>query len=151
MEFVIRNYDEQDFEPVTLLWRRSRELSLPEFQLEKGHSFIEDQDYFRNHILAENKVWVAISIDRLIGFMAIKGDFIDCLYIDPAFWRMGIGKAFLNHARTLSPEHLWLYTLQINLSARFFYQKNEFVAKKFGLSPPPESEPDVEYHWYPKV
>ena len=28
-----------------------------------------------------------------------------------------------------------------------FYEKNDFVAEKFGVSPEPESEPDVEYHW----
>jgi hypothetical protein len=40
-----------------------------------------------------------------------------------------------------------LYTLQINTNARAFYERNGFRALKFGLSPPPESEPDVEYHW----
>ncbi len=28
-----------------------------------------------------------------------------------------------------------------------FYEKNGFIAEKYGISPPPESEPDVEYHW----
>jgi ribosomal protein S18 acetylase RimI-like enzyme len=56
-------------------------------------------------------------------------------------------EALLNFAREQSPEHLWLYTLQVNLNARAFYEKNGFVAEKLGLSPPPESEPDVEYHW----
>jgi hypothetical protein len=53
----------------------------------------------------------------------------------------------LDFARKRSPVHLWLYTLQINVNARVFYEKNGFVAEKFGFSPPPENEPDVEYHW----
>jgi ribosomal protein S18 acetylase RimI-like enzyme len=151
MELNIRLYNESDFEPVTLLWRHSREISLPEFQREKGHPFDNDQWYFRNFILKQNKVWVAEGNGRPAGFLAMKDEFIDCLYVDPAHWQKGIGKALLDRARSISPGHVWLHTLQINFSARAFYQKNGFVARKFGLSPPPESEPDVEYHWFPKL
>ena len=52
-------------------------------------------------------------------------------------------------AKERSPGHVWLYTLQINLRARAFYEKNGFVAEAFGVSPPPESEPDIQYHWRP--
>ena len=149
MIFNIRLYKENDFEPVTSLWRRSREISLPEFQRQKGHPFEKDQWYFRNFILKQDRVWVADVDGQPAGFLAMKGDLIDCLYVDPAHWKKGIGKAFLDHARSISPEHVWLYTLQINFVARAFYQKNGFVARKFGISPPPESEPDVEYHWFP--
>lgn len=145
--FLIRDYRLQDFDAVTILWRISREKSLPEFQNAKGHFFYEDQGYFRDHILKENQVWVAESDTRPVAFMAMKGDFIDQLYVHPDFQHCGIGKALLAYARELSPTHLWLYTLQINTGARIFYEKNGFVAEKFGISPPPESEPDVEYHW----
>jgi len=74
-------------------------------------------------------------------------EFIDQLYVHPDYQNRGIGKALLDWARQLSPEHVWLYTLQINLNARAFYEKNGFIAENFGISPPPESEPDVEYHW----
>jgi hypothetical protein len=37
--------------------------------------------------------------------------------------------------------------LQVNFNARAFYEKNGFVAEKFGFSDPPENEPDVGYHW----
>jgi ribosomal protein S18 acetylase RimI-like enzyme len=49
--------------------------------------------------------------------------------------------------RQLLPKHIWLYTHAANKMARAFYEKNGFVAEKFGVSPEPESEPDVEYHW----
>jgi len=42
-----------------------------------------------------------------------------------------------------------LYTVQINTNGRAFYEKNGFVAVRFGVSAAPESEPDVEYHWRP--
>jgi putative acetyltransferase len=143
----IRPYKSDDFEVVTSLWRRAREQAFPEFQRRKGHTFAEDQAYFRSVILVNNDVWVAEVDGKPVAFMAIAGDFIDQLYVDPNYQRRGLGKALLDHARSLSPEHLWLYTLQINSTGRAFYEKNGFRAVKLGISPPPESEPDVEYHW----
>ncbi len=144
---IIREYQDQDFDAVTILWRVAREKSLPDFQLAKGHFFYEDQDYFRNHILRKNRVWVVEAEDRPVAFMAMENDFIDQLYVHPDYQRQGIGEALLNFARTKSPEHVWLYTLQVNIQARRFYEKNDFIPEKFGMSPPPELEPDIEYHW----
>jgi ribosomal protein S18 acetylase RimI-like enzyme len=146
-EFIIREYRTEDFDAVTILWRISREKSIPEFQLEKGHFFFEDRDYFQKQIIKNNHIWVVVSQNYPVGFMAMNNDFVDQLYIDPDHQRRGIGRSLLNLARERSPEHVWLYTLQVNASARAFYEKNGFVAEKFGISPPPESEPDVEYHW----
>ncbi len=145
--FFIRDYRPEDFDAVTILWRISREKSLPEFQNTKGHFFFEDQDYFLNHILKENKVFVVESDGRPVAFMAMKDEFVDQLYVHPDYQNRGVGKALLDYARKLSPEHVWLYTLQINVNARAFYEKNGFTAERFGISPPPENEPDVEYHW----
>jgi ribosomal protein S18 acetylase RimI-like enzyme len=145
--FSIRKYCPDDFDAVTIIWRISRERSLPDFQREKGHFFYEDRDYFRDHILKNNQVWVVEAAQQPVAFMAMHEDFIDQLYIDPGYQRRGIGQALLNFARERSPDHVWLYTLQINVRARAFYEKNGFVAEKFGISPPPENEPDVEYHW----
>jgi ribosomal protein S18 acetylase RimI-like enzyme len=149
-EFVIREYRADDFDAVTVLWRISREKSLPDFQREKGYFFYEDRDYFQNHVLIENEIWVADVDNYPVAFIAMNDEFVDQLYIHPNYWRQGIGNALLNFAREQSPEHVWLYTLQVNVNARAFYEKNGFVAEKFGVSPPPESAPDVEYHWRKK-
>ena len=151
MPFVIRKYQDADLEPVTRLWRLAREVSLPDFQREKGYPFDKDQWYFNTHILPENQLYVAEQYDRAVGFLAIKDDFVDCLYIHPDFWRMGIGKALLDFAKQLSPQRVWLYTLQINVNARAFYENNGFKAVRFGVSLPPENEPDVMYEWTPQA
>lgn len=144
---LIRPYKSDDFNPVTTLWRRAREQAFPDFQRRKGHTFEEDQAYFRDVILINNDVWVVEMDGQPVAFMAIAGDFIDQLYVHPDYQRIGLGKSLIAHARILSPEHLWLYTLQINTNGRAFYEKNGFRIVKLGISPPPESEPDVEYHW----
>lgn len=144
----IRLYRDSDFDAVNILWRVSRECSLPDFQLQKGHFFYEDLAYFQEHILPEHQVWVAVNTnDYPTAFMALKDDFIDQLFVHPAYWRKGIGKALLAHARMLSPEHLWLYTMQANTNARAFYEKNGFYIAAFGTSPAPENEPDIRYEW----
>ena len=145
--FIIRDYRPEDFDAVTILWRIAREKSLPEFQRDKGHFFYEDRDYFRDHVLKENNVFVVEIDDRPIAFMALRDAFIDHLYVHPDYQNQGVGKLLLEYARERSPEHIWLYTLQINTNARAFYESNGFTAEKFGVSPPPENEPDVEYHW----
>jgi ribosomal protein S18 acetylase RimI-like enzyme len=146
-DFSIRDYREADFDAVTILWRIAREKLLPEGQTDTGHTFYEDQDYFRNQILKKNRVWVMELASRPVAFIAMENEFIDQLYVHPTYQRRGIGETLLDFARKQSPEHLWLYTLQTNVNARTFYEKNGFVAEKFGFSPPPENEPDVEYHW----
>ena len=145
--FLIREYHDQDFDAVTILWRVAREKLLPEGQTDTGHNFYEDQDYFQNQILKKNCVWVVEMDHRLVAFMAMENEFIDQLYVHPGYQCRGIGKALLDFARNRSPEHLWLYTLQSNVNARAFYEKYGFSAEKFGYSPPPEAEPDLEYHW----
>jgi len=145
--FIIREYRADDFDAVTILWRVARERSLPEFQREKGYFFFEDQNYFRTHVIVNNKIWVVVADKQVVAFIAMKNEFIDQLYIHPEYWRRGIGNRLLTFAKEQSPEHVWLFTLQVNVVARAFYEKNGFVAEKFGVSPPPESAPDVEYHW----
>ena len=142
---LIREYRDNDFDAVTILWRVAREKLLPEGETDTGHNFYEDQAYFRNEILKKNRVWVVEYDQCPAAFMAMESDFIDQLYVHPRHQRSGVGKSLLAFARSKSPEHLWLYTLQSNGNAQAFYEKNGFVAEKFGISP--ENEPDVEYHW----
>jgi GNAT superfamily N-acetyltransferase len=83
------------------------------------------------------------------GFLAIQGSYIDRLYVLPDVQRVGIGAALIKRAMELSPTGLELHTHQRNMAARSFYEKHGFVSVHFGVSPAPESEPDVEYHWRP--
>ncbi len=151
MKIMPRLYKDDDFMSLVVLWRIAREKSTPDFQRRKGHFFYEDVTYFRDNILVENTVWVVDDEqDRPVAFMAINNDFIDQIFVHPDHWRQGIGGALIRFARTLSPQHLWLYTLQDNVNARAFYEKNGFVVTKLGISPPPDNEPDVKYEWFGK-
>jgi GNAT superfamily N-acetyltransferase len=146
---IIRRYRPDDFDPVTDLWRRARVRAYGEFQARKGHAVEVDRDYFRDVVQVRNHLWIAEVDEAPAAFMAIAGDFVDQLFVAPEHQRRGVGAALLAHARELSPSGLRLFTFQFNANARAFYEKHGFVVARLGVSPPPESEPDVEYHWRP--
>ena len=145
---MIRPYKQEDFEAVTLLWHEAQRVAMPKLMARMGYSLEDSRKYFLNGVIQENQLWVYESNAEPVAYLAIKHDFIDRLYVSPAYHHMGIGQALLDRAKTASPKHLWLYTHVANKMARSFYEKNGFTAKKFGMSPEPESEPDVEYHWH---
>lgn len=147
---MIRPYREEDFEVVSKFWFDATAVATPELIKRMGHELDGSRYYFRNVIVPENQTWVYEMDKTPVGFLGLQGEYIDRLYVDPAFHRRGVGQALLAHAQQLSPHHLWLKTHAVNQMARAFYEKNGFIAEKFGVSDPPESEPDVEYHWYPK-
>lgn len=133
-----------EIDAVVRLWRRSRDASQPWLEARMGHTAEDDLRFFRGTIAVENDVWVAVD-GEVAGFLAIKGDRLGWLYVDPAAQGRGIGSALLDKAKSLSPAGLALYTHQRNERARAFYERRGFRAVRFGVSPPPESEPDVLY------
>jgi len=148
MQPIIRLYKPEDFDDITRLWFEAEKVAMPKLMERMGHTLEDAREYFSRVVVTENQVWVYERDGIPLGFLAIQGDFIDRLYVDPAWHRQGIGQALLMKARKLLPKHMWLYTHAENKMARAFYEKNGFVAEKFGVSPEPESEPDVEYHWW---
>jgi len=105
--------------------------------------------YFRAIVAAECVVWLAEVEGHLAGLLAIKDDYIDQLFVAVERQRQGVGTALLQKAREHSPRGLRLSTFQKNALARAFYEKHGFKALRFGHSPAPENEPDVEYQWWP--
>lgn len=131
-------------EAVVRLWRRSRDASQPWLEARMGHTAEEDRRFFEGAIAKENDVWVAVERE-VLGFLAMARDRLGWLYVDPPAWGKGVGSALLDKAKSLSPEGLTLHTHQRNERARTFYERRGFRAVEFGVSPPPENEPDVSY------
>lgn len=144
---MIREYTKADLSSASGVWLRSGQAEyhyLPEFQKLDDKSA---KDVFSRFIQDKCKVWVFETNDNVIGFMAMDGNLIDRLYVNPVNQRNGIGSALIDHAKKLYPDGLTLKTHQQNKVARLFYESHGFNAVSYGLSPPPESMPDVGYHW----
>lgn len=148
---MIRQIHSSEIDEVGKVWHRSgldEYDYLPQFQALDQKQALE---VFRKVILPKNQIWVDAQSTSVRGFLALNDSYIDRLYVDPDHQRSGVGSRLMDHAKSISPNGLRLHTHQQNLRARSFYEKHGFVAIKFGLSPAPESVPDVEYHWSRKA
>jgi GNAT superfamily N-acetyltransferase len=129
------------------MWTRSKERAYPWFTAAQKHSAEEDLAYFSGNLCARCEMWIALRGERIAGVMALDASHVDQLYIEPDEQGRGVGSALLAHAKMLRPAGLSLFTLERNSRARRFYESRGFRAVRFGVSPPPESEPDVRYEW----
>jgi len=145
----IRPFQDADEAATAEVWYRSGRAAytyLPTWQaltLERARQILHDV------ILARCAIWVGTLDEQIVAYLAMNGSYIDRLYVDPVEWRQGWGTRLLDLAKTLSPHGLELHTHQANTAARALYEQHGFTVVKLGISPPPESAPDVEYHWRP--
>lgn len=147
----LRLMRKEEIEELIAIWHHSRKETHTSIGIasERGVTLEDSGRIFRDHIASRCEIWVAQRGQRLLGFLAIRGSYIDRMYVRPGAQRRGVGTALLEKAQALSPAGLELHTHQANRRARDFYEKHGLRAIRFGVSPPPESEPDVEYWWRP--
>jgi len=149
MHTRIRTMAEHETDTVAAVWYRAGRLAYPYLPGWRSMTPEIARQAFRNHIAAHCDVFVIEHDGTVAGYLALKGSYVDRLYIDPPCQGLGLGTALVEHARQRSPAGLELHTHQQNVPACAFYERLGFVAVRYGTSPPPESAPDVEYHWRP--
>ena len=118
-----------------------------------AHTDDEVRAWVRDGLVPAGMTWVALDPDdEVVGMMTVAGDDLDQLYVRPDRLGTGIGRRLLETARVASPTGLSLYTFQVNDRARRFYERNGFVAIRFGDgSANEERQPDVRYVWRPSA
>jgi ribosomal protein S18 acetylase RimI-like enzyme len=145
----IRPFHDADETEVVGVWHRSGLAAYTYLPTWQALTLETAQFVFHNIIRAKCAIWVGTLNEQIVAYLAMHGSYIDRLYVDPSEWRKSWGTRFINLAKQLSPHGLELHTHQENNAARELYERHGFTAVKFGISPPPESAPDVEYHWRP--
>lgn len=148
-ERIIRPYQDRDESEVIGVWHRSGLAAYPYLPTWQALTLETAAHVFRTIIRPSTAIWVGVQHEHVMAFLAMKGSYIDRLYVDPPEWHKGWGRRFIWLAKSLSPGGLELHTHQENYAARALYESEGFRAVKFGISPAPESAPDVEYHWRP--
>jgi hypothetical protein len=113
----IRPFEERDEDAVVGVWHRSGQAAytyLPTWQ-----TFTRDEAarVFRDVIRAQCELWVGTLDERVVAYLAMKGDYVDRLYVDPVEWRRGWGERLVLFAKGLCPTGLTLHTHQENDSA----------------------------------
>ena len=147
---TIREFQPADEAAVVEVWHRSGVAAYTYLPTWQAFTLEQARDVFDRVIRPQCAIWVATLDDRVVGYLAMKGSYVDRLYVDPPEWRKGSGTLLVDFAKRLSPRGLELHTHQENRGARALYERHGFKAVKFSVSPPPESAPDVQYHWRPE-
>lgn len=146
----IRRATDADVEAAVDVWQRARwDARQAHLAARIDFDAQKDLDHFRAVVMREDEVWLAVDRDEVVGLLAMAGPRIHQLHVRPDRQRSGIGTALMAHARVCSPAGLRLHTFQGNAQSRRFYERHGFRATRFGISPAPECEPDVEYAWTP--
>ena len=145
----IRPFQDEDEPTVVGVWHRSGQAAYAFLPLWQTLTLDRAGTIFREVIRVQCRIWVGTLGQQVVAYLAMKGSYIDRMFVDPSEWRKGWGTRLVEFAKSLSPGGLELHTHQENHAARALYEKHGFKAVKFGTSRPPESAPDVEYHWRP--
>ena len=145
----IRRLTDAEVEEAVGVWERSRWEARPWLEERMNYSHDDNLAHFRQVVVTECDVWLAFEEQRVVGLMALAGSQVEHLYVEPECQGRGIGTALLTKAKELSPQGLTLFTHRRSEGARAFYERRGFQPVAFGISPAPESEPDVKYAWRP--
>lgn len=145
---VVRPASTGDAEAITALFLASRAAAMP--YLPRLYDDEETRWWVTHVVMPECQVWVAQEPDgpQLLGFVAVKDDVLEHLYLDPEHRRRGVGTQLLVQARRASPDRLTLRVFTRNTDARAFYERHGFqpLDENDG-SRNEENEPDMTYGW----
>ncbi|KAF2413457.1 GNAT family N-acetyltransferase [Microbacterium sp. B35-04] len=128
MSVGIRPYESQDWDDISRIHDAARLDELRGAGLLEAYLSLADT--YENEGLFDDKVWVAESGGRVVGFIAgsvgDEGGEITWIYVDPAFYRQGIGRALVEHFLARAGGPVELEVLDGN-AAREFYESLGFV------------------------
>lgn len=144
---MIREYTKADSVSTANVWLRSGQAEYDYLDAFQQLDETKALEVFRRVIQDACRIWVYETADNIVGFIAMDKNTIDRLYVAPEEQGKGVGSQLIDHAKKMFPDGLTLKTHQQNKRACVFYEQRGFKVQAYGLSPPPESMPDVEYRW----
>ena len=139
----MRRAEPDDGPAIAEVWLRSRlaaEVPPP------AHNDDEVRGWVREVLLPSCEVWVAVEGDEIVGMMALDGEWVEQLYIDPDHQRRGLGARLLGVAQA-ARDSLALWTFESNLAAQRFYEAHGFTRSGLPSADNEERAPAVCYRW----
>ena len=98
IKFTIRPYQERDLPSVMSAWENASKLAHP-FLTEE---FLNQERYNIPHVyLPHADTWVADHQGSVVGFIALIGNEVGAIFVQPEYQGIGIGWALINKAQDL--------------------------------------------------
>ncbi len=120
---LIRKYRESDLDAVLSSWEKASRLA---------HPFLTDE-YFEQErkIIPEShlpnaETWIVEIDNEVVGFIALIGNEVGAIFVQPKLHGKGIGKALMDKAQQLHKD-LEVEVFSKNSIGRRFYSKYGFV------------------------
>lgn len=124
--FTIRDYSAADWQAVCSVHDRARPDELTGSCDPRAFTpLAEDQEDGPN--FQRSRKFVAVISGKIVGFVGIDGTYLSWLYVDPTYYRRGIGRALLRFAINIMGPHAWTVVLAENVRAGKLYESEGFV------------------------
>ena len=128
MSVGIRLYESRDWDDIARIHDAARLDELRGAGL--LDAYLDLADTYEHEGLFDDEVWVAEVDGRVAGFLAgsvgVEGGEITWIYVDPALYRRGVGRALVEHFLARSSGPVELEVLEGN-AARAFYEALGFA------------------------
>lgn len=141
---AIRRLTVDDMDTVADIYRQSFGQRLP--WLGEISTREEDRLFFRETVFPQCDLWGGTENGRIVGFAAVRGIWLDHLYVLPEFQSRGVGSLLVRHCQAQAGE-LQLWTFQQNCGASRFYETHGFELVRLTETHENGEEPDALYHW----
>lgn len=129
---MIRMYDPKDTDALISIWEKANALAHPFLPDEFVAQVKEDM---RNIYLPNAETWVLEKQGQPIGFIAMIGNEIGGLFLDPAHHGKGSGKAMVDHVADIKGP-LRVEVFSENKIGRPFYERYGFLFEEEYLNEP---------------
>jgi GNAT superfamily N-acetyltransferase len=113
------------------------------------HPDAEAPEWISAVVIPEREVWLMEDVDsRPLAVLVLDGDWVDQLYVDPAFTGRGLGSRLIELAKSRRPAGLQLWTFVTNTRAQRFYRRHDFIAAETtDGSNNEEKAPNIRFVW----
>ncbi len=119
---AIRKYRDSDLDDVLSSWENASKLAHP-FLTEE---FLDSERYnIPNLYLPNADTWVSEHNGEVIGFIALLGNEVGAIFVQPKFHGTGVGRALMNKAQELHG-NLEVEVFEANSVGRKFYSSYGF-------------------------
>lgn len=119
----MREYQEEDLEALLAAWEKATRLAHP-FLTEE---FLAQERYNIPELYLPNaETWVITQEGEVIGFIALLGNEVGAIFVEPQYHGTGAGKALMDQAHALRGE-LEVEVFQANRIGRRFYERYGFT------------------------